>query len=209
LTDHSPTTDAEILEAMKRSWASDLHFFSNAGKEERERWVVKEFLDHLTIKYSVEELFSHEQKSDVDVQFRDARFQIKEITNPGCRRGAEIKATYQHVMKAKTLEDTIGPSFISDIPNVLNGYEVIRDEALKLAKDPRYVQSKAELDLLFYLTRSRVSIVQSAEIKEEELASLGWRSISCLMGEKALVLFARTDSPEFLRHRDGERFVSY
>lgn len=72
MTDHSPTTDAEILEAMKRSWASDLHFFSNAGKEERERWVVKEFLDQLSIKYSVEELFSHEQKSDVDVQFRDA-----------------------------------------------------------------------------------------------------------------------------------------
>lgn len=163
---------------------------------------MREFLGRLSIAFAVDELHSHEQKSKVDVEFRGARFQVKEITEPNCRRNAEIEASYYRHMNAKTLKDTVAPVFGYDIPSILNGYDLVREGAQELSSDARYLQSKADLDLLFYVTRSWVSVVQQQEVKADELSSLGWRSISCLMGDRALVIFARADAPAFLR-REG------
>lgn len=194
-----PPNDAEFLEEMKRSSASDFHFFSNLGKEERERWVVAEFLSLRAVDFSVEELHSREQQSKVDVEFRDARFQIKEIVTPGARRSAEVKATYQRVMAAKSLQETVGPGFSYDVPPVADSCELIREKAEELAIDRRYLEVKKTLDLLFYVTRTRASHFEQGAIDAVEFASLGWRSISCLIGGKAVVLFAREDAPDFLR----------
>src|SRR4249920_3168078 len=96
-----PTADERALLAeMKRSWSENLRFYSNAGKEERERWVVAEYLTRLPVPFDPNELRSHVQKSKVDVEFRDARFQVKEIPDPNFRRGEEIKTTYHRVMNA-------------------------------------------------------------------------------------------------------------
>ena len=195
----SPSNEAEFLEEMKRSWASDFHFFSNAGKEERERWVVGEFLNLRAVDFSVEEIHSHEQQSKVDVEFRDARFQIKEIVTPGAQRGAEVKATYRRVMAAKSLQETIGPGFSYDVPPVADTCELIREKAEELATEHRYLEVKKTLDLLFYVTRTGASHLEQGAIGAVNLASLGWRSISCLMGREAVVLFAREDAPDFLR----------
>jgi hypothetical protein len=191
-----PQTEDEILEAMKRSWEADFHFFSNRGKEERERWVVTEFLSRLTIPFSIEELSSDEQSSKVDVIFRDARFQIKEIVVPNRKRGDEIRATYNLVMTANKLAETIGPSFVYDVPPPVNGYELIRERVNGLSA--KYGTDKRTLDLLFYVTRTYASIVKKNEIDAEELSLFGWRSISCLMGNHACVLFAQPDAPSFL-----------
>lgn len=200
MNDQPPPTEAEFLEAMKRSWASDFHFFSNAGKEKRERWVVHEFLSRRSITFSKEEIQSHEQKSKVDVEFRDALFQIKEIPEPGSLRSAEVEAIYRRVMEAKSVQETIGPGFVYDVPPPVNGYELVRDKAKELAYDARYLGIKGNLDLLLYLTRTRVALVQQSEVNVADLSAFGWRSISCLMGNQAIILFARIDAPEFLRH---------
>lgn len=202
MSDQPSPTEADILEAMRCFWESESRFFSGKGEKKREHWVVREFLGRLSIAFAADELHSHEQKSKVDVEFRDARFQVKEITEPNCRRGAEIKDSYLLHMNAKTLKDTIAPVFGYDIPSILNGYDLVREGAQELSSDARYLQSKADLDLLFYVTRSRVSVVQQQEVKADELSSLGWRSISCLMGDRALVIFAHADAPAFLR-REG------
>lgn len=195
----SPSNEADFLEEMKRSWASDFHFFSNAGKEERERWVVGEFLSLRAVDFSVEELHSHEQQSKVDVEFRNARFQIKEIVTPGDHRGADVKATYRRVMAAKSLQETIGPGFSYGVPPIADTFELIREKAEELATDRRYLEVKMTLDLLFYVTRTNASHLEQGTIGAVQLASLGWRSISCLMGSEAVVLFAREDAPDFLR----------
>jgi hypothetical protein len=191
-----PQTEDEILEAMKRSWEADFLFFSNRGKEERERWVVTEFLACLTIPFSIEELHSDKQSSKVDVMFRDARFQIKEIIESNTKRGDEIRATYNRVKKAKKLAETIGPGFVYDVPPPVNGYELIREKVEDLSA--KYASAKKTLDLLFYVTRTHASIVKKNEINAEELSSFGWRSISCLMGNHACVLYAQPDAPSFI-----------
>ena len=203
MSDQPSSEKDEALEAMKRSWASDFHFFNNAGKDVRERWVVHEFLSRLSVTFGLDEIKSQEQSSKVDVQFRDARFQIKEIPDPGSRRSAEIKAIYHRVLAAKTIQDTIGTPFVYDVPPPVSGYELVRDKAKELAEDPRYIDAKASLDLLLYVTRTRATLVKQTEINLEELSKMGWRSVSCLMGHRALVLFGRVDAFMFLRHKDS------
>lgn len=190
---------AALLGAMKRSWASDAHFFANSGKEERERWVVQNFLTTLTMTFALEEIKSCVQSSKVDVEFRDARFQIKEIVTPGSRRTAEIKAIAQQVEAAKTLSETIGPGFVYDTPTVANGYELVRDQAKQLAEDPRYSNVKGSIDLLIYVTRTRASIARKTVHSDAELSATGWRSVCYLAGQHAVVLFAQIDAPDFLR----------
>lgn len=193
------TSEAEILAEMKRSWVENRHFYSNAGKEERERWVVGEFLKCLSVPFIPDQLHSPPQKSKVDVEFQRARFQVKEIPDPNFRRGDEIKDTYRRVMEAKTLQDTVGLGFVYDVPPVVSGYHLVRDNARMLALSEKYINYKASLDLLCYVTRTRASVVQVQDVKPEELSSLGWRSVSCLMGSHALVLYASLEAPAFLR----------
>lgn len=192
-------TEEKLLAEMKRNWEDNFQFYSNAGKEARERWVVSEFLSCLFISFTPEELRSQEQKSKIDVEFREGRFQIKEITDPDIRRNAEIKTTYERVMNAKTLQKTVGPGFACDIPSIVSGYDLVKERARDLALSEKYVECKSNLDLLFYVTRSRASIIKPFEINREELSSLGWRSISCLMGRDAMVLYASCQAPIFLR----------
>ena len=199
MNDETDGRSAKLLAAMKRSWASNGHFFSDAGKEERERWVVQTFLENLTLTFAVMELQSKEQSSKVDVEFRDARFQIKEIVNPNTRRTAEIKAISLQVAAARTLEEIVGPGFVYDTPPVADGYELVRDNAVQLAADPRYRAIKGKIDLLFYVTRTRSSLVRKTERSDVELSAIGWRSVSCLMGDRAVVLFAQPEAPCFLR----------
>lgn len=198
MTEHVPRTESEILEDMKRSWQSTSHFFSNRGKDERERWVAGEFLRLMSIPLTVEEIQSEKQASEVDVAFRDARFQIKEIVEPGTRRNDEIRAISERVKSAASLEETVGPSFIYDVPPPIKGYELILEKLKALDKGRKYRNVQETLDLLFYVTRTRTSLVQEDDIDAGELASFGWRSISCLMGNYAFVLFARTDAPSFI-----------
>lgn len=200
-----PTADERALLAeMKRAWSENLRFYSNAGKEDRERWVVAEFLTHLRVPFDPNELRSHIQKSKVDVEFRDARFQVKEIPDPNFRRGDEIKTTYHRVMNAKTLQDTVGPGFVYDVPHVESAYNLVRDTARDLATSATYKDHKATLDLLCYVTRTRASVISANEVRPEELSLLGWRSISCLIGSQAVALYAGSDGPTFLQsYGDG------
>ncbi|CAH1073398.1 conserved hypothetical protein [Candidatus Nitrotoga sp. 1052] len=198
MNDQMSTSEAGILAEMKRYWAESHRFYSNPGKEDRERWVVEEFLNCLSVPFTNDELQSHPQYSKVDIEFRQARFQIKEIPNPNFRRGDEIKDTYRRVMEAKTLQDTVGPGFVYEVPPVVSGYGLVRDNAHKLAFEEKYIDCKANIDLLFYITRTRASIVEMKDVKIEELSPLGWRSVSCLMGSRALVLYATLEAPAFL-----------
>ena len=199
MTDQPSLSEADILAEMKRYWAESLRFYSNPGKEDRERWVVGEFLNFLSVPFSPDELRSDPQRSKVDVEFRQARFQVKEIPDPNFRRSDEIKDTYRRVMEAKTLQDTVGPGFVYDVPPVVSGYDLVLDNARELAFKEKYMDCKASLDLLFYVTRTRASVVETKDVKIEELSSLGWRSVSCLMGNRALVLYATLEAPVFFR----------
>ena len=199
MNDQPPQTEADILAEMKRFWSQEQRFFSGPGTEERERWVVREFLSRLPVTFDISELRSQPQQSKVDVEFRDARFQVKEIPDPNLRRGDEIKIQYDRVMSAKTLQETVGPNDASDVPPIVSGYELVQAEARRLAESKTYRDHKGTLDLLYYVTRTRASLITADQARPSELALLGWRSISCLIGNRAMILYTAPEAPSFLR----------
>ena len=98
--------DIEILKYLQKSAKENHEYFSNNNKEIREQWVVSQFLSFLEIQHHKEELLSLEQSSKTDVQFRDACFQVKELTDPKLRRGKIYKDAYNSIKIVKSLEES-------------------------------------------------------------------------------------------------------
>lgn len=187
--------NAALLEEIKRAAKDAAWFYSNKGKEAREKWVVAAFLHRICLSFEESELNSPPQESKVDVQFRLANFQVKEITDPNIRRGEEVKLIYKKVMAARTLEETLCPSFVYDVPASSSGYQLVRQQA----NGDKYYGHRGYLDLLCYVTRTRTSKISIRDVSLSELMALGWRSISCLIGNQATVLYAAEDAPIFLK----------
>lgn len=178
-----------------------MRFFSNAGKEKREQWVVREFLKRLGVSFSESEIASRDVHSKTDVAFRDACFQVKEIVTPGTRRGDEVKALWKQALAATRPEEVMGLSIGYDIPAPAQAYDLVVDEARKYAQSGQY--EPGLLDLLVYVTRTYTAPIRAEEVSGEELAATGWRSLSYLIGDEALVLYAQDKAAGFLRAHYG------
>jgi hypothetical protein len=124
--------DSEILKHLKKSAREDVKYFANPNKEERERWVVSEFLSALDVGFHEAEIISLEQDNKVDVCFRSAQFQIKELTDPNLRRGKMYKDALNSIIAATSLEEVSLISDVRDLPPVANMYELILDMASEL-----------------------------------------------------------------------------
>jgi|LGOV01.1.fsa_nt_gb hypothetical protein len=199
----------EILQNIKDAARDDLYFHSNRGKEDRERWVVSEFMRFLKIKFEESEINSLEQSSKTDVQFRDGKFQVKEITDPSIMRNKYFKNQYNSIKSANKLEDIELPTMVQDTPDVTRMYKLILLESRKLSESDVYTTTKNELDLIFYITRPRAVLINEDEINSQDFSNLGWRSISCLNTKQAVVLYASEGAPEFLKTKTKHIFKAY
>ncbi|AGF80088.1 Protein of unknown function (DUF1780) (plasmid) [Desulfocapsa sulfexigens DSM 10523] len=197
----------EILQNIKDAAQDALYFYSNRGKEERERWVVKELLKFLGIPHENSEIISHEQNSKTDVEFRKCSFQIKEIPDPCILRSKYYKDQYNAIKSARKLEDIELPATVAqDTPEITRMYDLVLLESQKLSESDVYLTTKNELDLVFYVTRTRASLVSNEEINAKDFVNLGWRSISCLNAKQAVVLFASKKAPAFFKTNERQIF---
>src|ERR1044072_4877774 len=191
--------DREVLDLLLKAAWDDVKYFSNENKDERERWAVSKFLSVLNVEYREEEICSLDPHSKVDVCFRDASFQIKELTDPDLRRGKMYKDAYASIKAAKSLDQVSLVGDVQDIPPIANMYELVLEKAKEVAGDEAYRTSKGQVDLLIYVTRTRESLIHAEEIADEAFSGLGWRSVSCVNEKQAVVLFSSPSAPDFLR----------
>lgn len=195
--------DEEILQAFKEAAADDLRFYSNLGKPERERWVVSELLRQLSIPFAESELVSPDQESKVDVLFRSANFQVKEIVDPGLQRGRVAKEAFNGLKEAKTLEEIrLPPVVVRDVTPPAQAYDLVLHKAKKLSEERRYKRAKEQIDLLFYVTRTRTALIQPHQPNAQHWREIGWRSVCCLIGKQAKVLHSTKSAPQFIRDLD-------
>ena len=139
----------DFIERVRRAREEEVRFFSNPNREERERWVVREFLRTLLISLSDDELHSPKQSDDVDVVFRDANFQVKELPEANCRRSSEVRAALERAETATQPMELYEPLVAEEFIWV-DAYPFIQ----QYARDRRYTPaSRAMLDLLVYVTR--------------------------------------------------------
>ena len=166
--------------------------------------VVRTLLRCLGVSFADEEIVAGTEEP-VDVQFRAARFQIREIVG-GRKRGKEWAEREQRYRNARTISDVMTPFIPSTaIPFDEAATMVVRALA---DKSRRYgLQSCATLNALVYvdLGNSHLSLTEpkgSIDVAAE-LGRQGWRSVSMLSLSYGFVLAANAGAPEFLRSKVG------
>lgn len=193
-------TDEEFLEDRRRALEETIEYFSAKNKPERERWVCLEFVNNLGIILDESEVVSSNDEPP-DVVFRDSRFEIKELLDPGRRRHAEYKASLQTALRATDPQDLIEQYSPQDITALQIGERIL--DKLKDLENHYASATRGQLDLLFYVNLQEHTLKAGPMPLATAFAPFGWRSVSAVMGWGSLVLFAASNAPSFLSSKVG------
>ncbi|MBA9036768.1 DUF1780 domain-containing protein [Rhizobium leguminosarum] len=181
-----------------------LDLFSNRNKTVRETMVARAFLRCLGVEFSEDELVVGPEEP-VDISFREARFQIREMLGER-KRHLDLRKQLKRFQEAQSIDDLADP-WLDSVPLSLS--DVSRDIAKSLStKASKYgVQACAKLDALVYVNfpgRHLYPLTPKLDpIAAEELHRQGWRSVSMVFIPYSCVLVAYEDCPEFLRNKTG------
>jgi hypothetical protein len=196
--------DDRYLEALREDAADARSLMSNPRKSERERMVVRALLRCLGVAFADTEIAAGSEEP-VDVEFRTARFQIRDIVG-GRKRGKELAEREQLYRVAKTISDVMTP-FTESTAIPFDKAAAMVAEALA-EKASRYRQRTcAALDAVVYfdLGNSHLYPVEprGAAAALAGLGRQGWRSASMLALPYGMVLTANAGAPDFLHKRVG------
>lgn len=192
----------EWVKKERAARESDVAFFSESGRTDRERVQVRELLRHLAIAFTDDELRVGDQRDDVDVYFRDARFQNVEHMKEGRRRHAEVKDRARRAQGAGSGTDLEEP-WPEHRPATFP--EIVRDVLVALTKKKQArLVNHATLDALVYLNAGTYLYPVPERVGGVvEVEQLGWRSVAVLVPQHAIVICASTTAPAFLRDHVG------
>lgn len=195
------TTSAHLARLRSHA-AGTLHYLSNPLKPERERAVCRAFLRSIGIRFTEREIIAPCQEP-VDVCFRDARFQVRDLLL-GRRRGDEWKRRQVRWNRARSVSGTLERA-VSLKP--MRRAELVDavTEALE-SKSKKYgLSGCAQVDALVYadLTGSRFLMRWSVSQDVTRLHAQGWRSVSVLFPPYGIVILARDTAPDFIRRLIG------
>lgn len=193
--------EREFLSQCIKDLEAIVAYYSPGNKQVAERWVVSSFIENLRISHTESEIISPDDDPP-DVVFRNARFEIKEILDPGRRRHDEYKAELERV---KTVADP------KDLPRMFTPKDVSlsdiyrRCEESTLALESKYpVAVRSRLDLLFYVNLKHIfKVIEFPYPNTSCLEKTGWRSVSFVMGQRSCCFFAHSDAPDFIRQTVG------
>ena len=195
MNDRESNWKDDRVEALKES----LNFFSNAEKLSREKWVVRQLLRALSIDFKEEELTKAEEP--VDVGFRDARFQVKEILDDRRRRTDEFK---NKLAKAELAQDH-SELLERYTPLYVSFTEIVRhcdSYAKALISRSKYGPlERRNIDLLCYFNWLDYSVVPPTDVVINEV---GFRSLSVVSNRYCAVVYASPSAPTLLRGHEGK-----
>jgi len=196
--------DDLYLKGLRADAADARLLMSNPRKSERERMVVRALLRCLGVAFEDKEIVAGGEEP-IDVEFRAARFQIRDIVG-GRKRGKESADRERLYQAAETIADVMTPFTLSTA--------IPFDQAAKMVADALTEKSRrygpricGTLDAVAYLDLGGSHLYppkpQGAPEALAELRGQGWRSVSILALPYGVVLTANAEAPEFLRARLG------
>jgi len=192
----------ESIDAVKEA----LHFFSNKCKPDREKWVVREFLFQLDIVFEKEDVFES-RNEPADVDYCDARFQVKEIYDEGRRRCDEYKESLRKAESATSASDLLEPYSYKKIACDEIASRVA-SWALSLSQKKYGPSECRSTDLLFYFnlegTHVAGDVLTNTNIETLSSKMVAWRSVSVFAGDCAFVLHTSEQAPDFLKTAKGK-----
>ena len=178
--------------------------FSEDPRTEREKAPVREFLRYLGVGFTEEELVVPLKHDDVDVRFREARFQNVERTVAARRRHEEVQQFAERVRTAREVAARGVPRGDS-VP--MRVRELLREVHKALGNESRKTVNRAALDALVYVNLRGRHLYPAPDVFDEDaraVADLGWRSVSVLWPPYAVVISAKSAAPKFLRVKTGQ-----
>ena len=194
----------ERIDANKEA----IHFFSNDCKPDREVWTVRHFLSQLCIEFQDEKIApSSDEPADVD--YCDAKFQVKEIYDNDRKRDDEYKESLRKAEIATSCSDL----FEHYSPQKITCDEVA-SEVVKRASElqqKKYGPSECmSIDLLFYFNRQDTDVVENVltNIDTYSLEMAAWRSVSVVANDCAFVLHVSEKAPDFLKTAKGKVYCN-
>lgn len=192
--------ERKFIEQRIKDLEDTVAFFGHQNKEERERWVVDAFVRNLGLIPEKGEIASVKDDPP-DVEFRDARFEIKEILDPDRHRHYEYKQELERVREITAAKDLLKKFTPKDI-DLSEIYQLCHNEA---AKHTKYSNDfKKQTDLLLYVNLHDVMYVKEHPYPDTSgLAATGWRSVSFVMDRRCGCFFARPDAPDFIQQAVG------
>ncbi|MCO5411123.1 DUF1780 domain-containing protein [Ralstonia mojiangensis] len=192
--------EQEFIAQRVKDLEDAISFFKRQNKEERERWVADAFLRNLDIVPTEGEIVSVKDDPP-DVEFRDARFEIKEILDPGRRRHDEYKRELTRVREITKARDLLKEFTPKDI-DLVEIYRLCHNEAIRHIKYSN--DFKKQTDLLLYVNLQEVIFFAGRPYPNtSELAATGWRSVSFVMDRYSSCFYASPDAPSFIRQAVG------
>jgi hypothetical protein len=193
--------DQAFLDQCIKDMEEAVNSFSNGRKAEGERWVATSFVENLNIRFDPAEIISP-RVDPPDVEFRDARFEIKEIMDPGRKRHQEYRDELERLKKLTDPKDTL-KVFRPKTMTITEVYQRCQDFVKPLQrKYPAAV--RGGLDLLLYINLVGVmGLIEQPLPDTSALSDLGWRSVSFLKGQRSCCLYASDSAPAFLQDAVG------
>ena len=198
--------EEDYLDQLKKHAREVRRFLSNPQQSERERMVVCAFLRCIGIDFSVCEIQSKPEENDpVDVEFRDAYFQVTDLL--GERKPGRIwQERERNWGTANSISDVM--ELWSD-PQPISYDEISQEIAEHLEQKATHYTAGtcATVDVLVHvdlLPKRHLWPLDPVSNHRDDLVQQGWRSVSMVFLPYGSVLSACGVAPEFLRSYSGQ-----
>lgn len=194
-------SSSEYLDDVRKGLQESVDFFSSRDSFLREKYVATEFLLNLAIKHEEHELQRGEDPPDV--KFRDACFEVKEITDENCRRLSAYKEALARALSATDPAELL-EEFRPKSMTIKEVFDIVLARSSELANRKYPASVRSSMDLLFYVNLKEVmGLVENPYPTVDPLATLGFRSVSFLDGRRSCIFCADSEAPSFLRAHLG------
>jgi len=191
-------TDDEIICEVIRHKEATIAWFGQAGKQERERFILRGFLRCLEISFEVQEIKSLQDQFP-DVEFRGAEFEIKEMLDPDRRRHDEYKDALKKLKETKNIQiKPYQPVFVTFNEVEQRIESVLKDLCHKYPENQR-----STTNLLIYFNLQDVMLDTKREWVPSSLVRNSWQSVSVVSSSWCYVFDSAREAPEFIAKNVG------
>lgn len=123
--------DREFIEETVRALEESVRYYAPENKAERDLWVANAFLENQRIAFTDDELKACPDDPP-DVLFRDARFEVKEIMDPGRKRHLEYRQALEIARRATSVKELLETFRPSD-PTIKAVYDLCLERPVQAA----------------------------------------------------------------------------